>query len=51
MLNKEMIGYESQAKKPVGCFYTAVFSYKQHSFTFSNIGPNSSRIVDMLVYL
>ena len=30
MLNKKMIGYESQATKPGSCFCTAVFSYKQH---------------------
>lgn len=32
-----MIGYESQATKPGGCFCTAAFNYKQHSYTFSNI--------------
>lgn len=30
MLNKKMIGYESQATKPGSCFCTVVFSYKQH---------------------
>ena len=30
MLNKKIIGYESQATKPGGCFCTAVFTYKQH---------------------
>ena len=45
MLNKKMIGYESQVTRLRGCFCTAVFNYKQHLYTFSNIALISGELV------
>lgn len=46
-----MIGYESQATKPGGCFCTAVFNYKQHSYTFSNIALIPELVVGLFIYI
>lgn len=51
MLNKKMIGYESQDTKPGDCLCTAVFHYKKQLYIFSHTGPNSSRTGGRLVYL